>query len=110
MTIYPIKWLNEQPRHDLEDFVQARIKSSQEIGELGSSPKGLGFHHMPIIEDDYEGPAVILTSTEDGDVWVCEYVMPTEGGGGIGIEVTLDDLRDSDGNLPAWLRQHEDKG
>ena len=100
MTIYPIKWTNDPPRTDLDNFVQYWIGQ-----EDFNSPKGLNYHHIPIIEGDYDGPAVIVSSTEAGDVWVCEHVMPTEGGGDVGINIPVSELRDSEGNLPGWLQQ-----
>ena len=81
---YPIIWVNDPPRHDLDEFVYDRL--------IGSEPKGLSFHHIPILNDDYDGPAILVSEGGGGKSWRCEHVIP------------ISDLRDDAGDLPEWLQ------
>ena len=75
----------ESPRRELEAFVLEDLLAV--VGE-DCAPEDILFHHVALSPGDYNGPSVLCHG--DGSVLRCQYVMPTEGGGDIGLSFSPD--------------------
>lgn len=78
MTI--LQWHNTS-EEDIDKYTPIVVKSIEEDIDSGFIPEyaeDLIFHHIPLTEEGYEGPLVMVWGVHDDIAYQCEYVDKPE--------------------------------